>query len=183
MTEKRGGVVLSEREAPSQVLTDEQILACVYSTQLPRPMGLTRDIGPYEVTEPTHYLRTLVRAIERAVLAAAPLTDALRFRLKGEPQDRWSYTDEPSMVRKMLASEVFECERLAAAPLPPPPNAEQGDLAAAQGHAAAFSDPMDALQRALKLIGVVGTDADYVMHKVDKALHPAPSCTSNEAHE
>jgi hypothetical protein len=60
-----------EASAPPQPsLTDEQILACVRSVLLPRPRGLTRDVGPYEVTEPTHYLRTLVRAIESA--RAAP---------------------------------------------------------------------------------------------------------------
>jgi hypothetical protein len=47
-------------------LTDEQMLQCVRSVGGPRLMGLTRDYGPYEVTEPTHYLRELVRAIERA---------------------------------------------------------------------------------------------------------------------
>lgn len=47
-------------------LTEEQVLACVRSIGLPRPMGLTRDVGPYEVTEPTYYLQLLVRAIEKA---------------------------------------------------------------------------------------------------------------------
>jgi hypothetical protein len=47
-------------------LKDEQILSCVRSIGLIAPMGLTRDRGPYEVTEPTWYLIELVRAIEAA---------------------------------------------------------------------------------------------------------------------
>lgn len=48
-------------------LTDEQMLACVRSIGLPIPMGLTRDVGPYEVTKPTYFLELLTRAIERAL--------------------------------------------------------------------------------------------------------------------
>ena len=66
-------VFISQVETPpaaaaplAQPLTDEQILTCVRSVGLIAPMGLTRDRGPYEVTEPTHYLCELVRAIERA---------------------------------------------------------------------------------------------------------------------
>ena len=47
-------------------LTEEQMLACVRSVGVPVPMGLTRDRGPYDVTEPTWFLTQLVRAIERA---------------------------------------------------------------------------------------------------------------------
>lgn len=47
-------------------LTDEQMLACVRSIGLIAPMGLMRDRGPYEVTEPTWFLKQLVRAIEAA---------------------------------------------------------------------------------------------------------------------
>lgn len=47
-------------------LTDGQILVCLRSLGVPAPMGLTRDRGPYEVTEPTWFLARLVRAIERA---------------------------------------------------------------------------------------------------------------------
>ena len=50
----------------AQDLTDGQILAAIRTIGLPRPMGLARDVGPYEVTEPTYYLQLLVRAIERA---------------------------------------------------------------------------------------------------------------------
>ena len=52
--------------AVPQPLKDEQILECVRSIGLPKPMGLTRDVGPYEVTEPSYYLQLLVRAIEAA---------------------------------------------------------------------------------------------------------------------
>lgn len=48
-----------------QPLTDEQILDCVRSVGVPAPMGLTRDRGPYEITEPSWFLTQLVRAIER----------------------------------------------------------------------------------------------------------------------
>lgn len=47
-------------------LTDEQMLQCLRSIGLPIPMGLTRDVGPYEVTKPTYFLELFVRAIERA---------------------------------------------------------------------------------------------------------------------
>lgn len=53
--------------AEMKTLSDEEILACVRSVLLPRPMGLTRDVGPYDVTEPSYYLTQLVRAIERAL--------------------------------------------------------------------------------------------------------------------
>lgn len=54
-------------ETPARVaLTEAEILKCVRSVGLIAPMGLTRDRGPYEVTEPTHCLVQLVRAIERA---------------------------------------------------------------------------------------------------------------------
>lgn len=59
--------------APRVPLTDEQVLACVRSVGAPAPMGLMRDRGAYEVTEPTWFLTQLVRAIERAHgIAAAP---------------------------------------------------------------------------------------------------------------
>jgi hypothetical protein len=59
--------------APRVPLTDEQMLACVRSVGAPAPMGLMRDRGAYEVTEPTWFLTQLVRAIERAHgIAAAP---------------------------------------------------------------------------------------------------------------
>jgi len=47
-------------------LSEAQMLACVRSVGVPAPMGLTRDRGPYEVTEPTWFLTELVRTIERA---------------------------------------------------------------------------------------------------------------------
>jgi len=47
-------------------LTDEQILAAIRTIGIPRPMGLVRDRGPYEVAEPTYYLQLLVRVIEAA---------------------------------------------------------------------------------------------------------------------
>ena len=56
----------SAQAEPHMPLTEEQILACVQSIGLPKPMGLTVDRGPYEVTEPSYYLQLLVRAIERA---------------------------------------------------------------------------------------------------------------------
>lgn len=59
-------IELRNMEAGRAPLTREQILACVRSVGLPVPMGLTRDSGPYEVTEPTWFLIQLVRAIERA---------------------------------------------------------------------------------------------------------------------
>ena len=49
-----------------QALTDEQMVECVRSIGLPVPMGLIRDRGPYEITEPSWFLTQLVRAIERA---------------------------------------------------------------------------------------------------------------------
>lgn len=54
----------AEKASP---LTDERIVACVQSIPLPRPMGLVRDVGPYEITEPTQYLRLLVRSVEQAI--------------------------------------------------------------------------------------------------------------------
>ena len=71
LSEQARGVVYdplyaSPPKAEAQPLTDEQILACVRSVGLPQPMGLTRDRGPYEVTEPSYFLQLLVRAIEAA---------------------------------------------------------------------------------------------------------------------
>lgn len=57
-------------------LTEEQMMDCVRSVGTPAPMGLTRDRGPYEVTEPTWFLAQLVRAVERAHGIAAPQTPA-----------------------------------------------------------------------------------------------------------
>jgi len=53
---------LAQQRGP---LTDEQILDCVRAVGVPAPMGLTRDRGPYEITEPSWFLTQLVRAIER----------------------------------------------------------------------------------------------------------------------
>ena len=69
-------------------LTYEQMLDCVRAVGTPAPMGLTRDHGPYEITEPTWFLIQLVRAIERALgigndAAPAPhpdTADAERWR-------------------------------------------------------------------------------------------------------
>ncbi len=45
-------------------LTDEQILACIRSAQAgPVPMGMTRERGPYDVTEPTHFAQCFARAV------------------------------------------------------------------------------------------------------------------------
>lgn len=52
-------------------LTEVDMLDCVRSVGVQAPMGLTRDRGPYEVTEPTWFLVQLVRAIERKIRAAA----------------------------------------------------------------------------------------------------------------
>ena len=66
-----------QQPAPEPVarvpLTEKQMLDCVRSVGTPAPMGLTRDRGPYEVTEPTWFLIQLVRSVERAHgIAAAP---------------------------------------------------------------------------------------------------------------
>lgn len=69
-----------QQPAPEPVarvpLTEKQMLDCVRSVGTPAPMGLTRDRGPYEVTEPTWFLIQLVRAVERAHGIAAPQTPA-----------------------------------------------------------------------------------------------------------
>lgn len=44
-------------------MTDEDILKCVRSVGTPIPMGLIRDRGPYEVSEPTYFSRRFVEAI------------------------------------------------------------------------------------------------------------------------
>ena len=63
-------VVRPQVRAPAP-LTEADMLDCVRSVGVPAPMGLTRDRGPYEVTEPTWFLVQLVRAIERKIGAAA----------------------------------------------------------------------------------------------------------------
>lgn len=53
------------------LLTDERLIACIRSAAGPAvPMGLLRDRGPYEVTEPTLFARNLASLIEREVRAA-----------------------------------------------------------------------------------------------------------------
>lgn len=60
------GVQSLLRDAPpAQPLTPEKILDCVRATGMVPPMGLTRDVGPYNITEPTYYLTRLVAAVER----------------------------------------------------------------------------------------------------------------------
>lgn len=44
-------------------MTDEDILQCVRSVGLPIPMGLIRERGPYDVSEPTYFSRRFVAAI------------------------------------------------------------------------------------------------------------------------
>lgn len=53
-------------EPARQPLTPEKILECVRATGMVTPMGLTRDVGPYSITEPTYYLTRLIAAVERA---------------------------------------------------------------------------------------------------------------------
>lgn len=57
---------IAELEAQRGPLTDEQMLACARAVGLPTPRGLIRAVGPYEVSEPTHFLQELVHAVERA---------------------------------------------------------------------------------------------------------------------
>lgn len=57
-------------KAKAKLLTDEQIVECVRSVGQPVPMGLLRDIGHYEITEPRPFARDLVRAIERTCAEA-----------------------------------------------------------------------------------------------------------------
>lgn len=61
--ERANGISESAAGVP---LTDGQILSCVRAIGPRVPMGLTRDRGPYEVTEPTWFLTQLVRTIEAA---------------------------------------------------------------------------------------------------------------------
>lgn len=57
-------------------LTEAAILRIVQRTIHGTTLRLTRDVGPYEVTEPTHDLCMLVRAIEAAHgIVPAPTTD------------------------------------------------------------------------------------------------------------
>lgn len=45
-------------------LSDEQVLACIRSAQVgPVPMGMTRERGPYDVTEPTYFAQRFARAV------------------------------------------------------------------------------------------------------------------------
>lgn len=44
-------------------MTDEDILSCVRSVGTPTPMGLIREHGPYDVSEPTYFSRRFVEAI------------------------------------------------------------------------------------------------------------------------
>lgn len=54
------------KAAAEQPLTDEQLLAIARNEASGTSVKLTRDVGPYEVTEPTHVYRCIARAIEVA---------------------------------------------------------------------------------------------------------------------
>lgn len=57
--------------AQPATLTDEQLIACIRSAAAGSvPMGLLRDRGPYEVTEPTWFARNLADAIVKAATGA-----------------------------------------------------------------------------------------------------------------
>lgn len=56
---------------PARPLTDEALLKCVRETVHGEILRLTRDVGAYEVTEPTPTLRKLAFAIVRAAAASA----------------------------------------------------------------------------------------------------------------
>ena len=58
--------VLAEAQPAAQPLTDEQLLSIARAEAGGTGIKLTRDVGPYEVTEPTHVYKCIVRAIERA---------------------------------------------------------------------------------------------------------------------
>lgn len=60
------GQLRAELAAAPQPLTEAAILRIVQRTIHGSTLLLTRDVGTYEVTEPTHDLCMLVRAIERA---------------------------------------------------------------------------------------------------------------------
>lgn len=45
-------------------LSDEQVLACIRSAKVgPVPMGMTRERGPYDVTEPTYFAQRFASAV------------------------------------------------------------------------------------------------------------------------
>lgn len=63
-------------------LTDEQLIACIRGAAAGSvPMGLLRDVGPYEVTEPTWFARSLANAILKAAGAAAAQPEPSLWRV------------------------------------------------------------------------------------------------------
>ena len=57
---------VSALSAPQAPLTDEQMLKCLRSITKANELRLARDVGPYEVTEPTQDFRDLVQAVRAA---------------------------------------------------------------------------------------------------------------------
>jgi hypothetical protein len=74
------------------LLTDERLIACIRSAAGPAvPMGLLRDRGPYEVTEPTLFARNLASLIEREVRAA--LAQQQPAASGAQPDERSAFED------------------------------------------------------------------------------------------
>lgn len=53
------------------MLTDDEILAALETVGIPRERPFARDVGPYDVTEPTYDMKRLVAEIERRVAERA----------------------------------------------------------------------------------------------------------------
>lgn len=69
------------------MLTDDEILDALATVGIPRERPWARDVGPYDVTEPTHDLKRLVREIaKRAAPGWQPIESAPR---DGTTIDLW----------------------------------------------------------------------------------------------
>lgn len=69
------------------MLTDDEILAALEAAGIPRERPFARDVGPYDVTEPTHDIKRLVAEIERMVRDGL----ATRFDLRAaEHEKSWN---------------------------------------------------------------------------------------------
>lgn len=69
------------------MLTDDEILATFEAVGIPRARPFARDVGPYDVTEPTYDTKRLVAEIERRVVERI----AAKFDLRAaEHEKAWN---------------------------------------------------------------------------------------------
>ena len=108
------GRALAAQAGPAQAPLTDDVLLKIAREHAGTTIKLTRDVGPYEVTEPTHVYRLIARAIWNAALAAAPQAPA-------EPPTRSQKLAAAGFTRRpsLWAMEAREALELIATPKRP----------------------------------------------------------------